>query len=494
MIQIEQIMNLGDIDTITYILKIFFISLMTYYTYLKIRNKKQFFNNKVIIIILGTIIIDIISTFIKYGLDSLTSIICLMLMLSGLYSIIYKENIGYSILNTIISLSINYIVFFISIILAFIPNIIKTIYNDYISLAIMIIIHITLLYYLFKIKKFKNGFSFLSRNSKNEYFDMLILNISVAILYLFFAFTSFDRQFTRKILVGFIIFSIIMFITIQKSFKLYYKQKLLIQDLKETKEELENKKKEVEQLEEENLNFSKISHSIAHKQKALEYKLNELTTKTEIGEELDLKDRLGSITKELKKETQITLSKTDIQEIDDMLQYMQAECIKNKINFDLQLNGNIHHMINNYISKENLEILIADHIKNAIIAINHSNNTNKSILVRLGRIDGINSLYVYDSGIEFEIDTLINLGKLPSSTHKDDGGTGMGFMNTFDTLKERQASMIIYEYDKPNKDNFTKVVIIKFDKKNEFKIYSYRSEEIKGKSNRDDLTIEKVNN
>lgn len=135
-------------------------------------------------------------------------------------------------------------------------------------------------------------------------------------------------------------------------------------------------------------------------------------------------------------------------------------------------------MVNNFVSKEDLEILLADHIKNAIIAINYSNNVNKSILIRLGIIDGIYSLYIYDSGIEFEIDTLKNLGKKPSTTHADSGGTGMGFMNTFDTLNKYKASMIIEEYGKPSKDNYTKAIMIKFDKKNEFKICSYRDEQV----------------
>ena len=149
-------------------------------------------------------------------------------------------------------------------------------------------------------------------------------------------------------------------------------------------------------------------------------------------------------------------------------------------------------MINNYVSKENLEILLADHIKNAIIAINYSNNINKSILVRLGDIDGIYSLYVYDSGIEFEVDTLQNLGKKPSTTHADDGGTGMGFMNTFDTLNKYKASLTIEEYNKPNKDNFTKLIKIEFNKKNEIKICSYRKEKIENKSNSDNLIVENI--
>lgn len=50
----------------------------------------------------------------------------------------------------------------------------------------------------------------------------------------------------------------------------------------------------------------------------------------------------------------------------------------------------------------------------------------------------------------------------------------MGFMNTFDTLNKCQASLIIEEFNKPSKDNYTKALFIKFDNKNEFKIKSYR--------------------
>ena len=168
------------------------------------------------------------------------------------------------------------------------------------------------------------------------------------------------------------------------------------------------------------------------------------------------------------------LSKTGILEIDDMLKYMQSECIKNNIEFRLQIKGNIYEMINNYISKEDLSILIADHVKNAIIAINYSENINKSILVRLGKINKIYSLYIYDSGIEFEKETLSNLGKIPSTTHADNGGTGMGFMNTFDTLRKYNASLIINEYNKPSNDNYTKSIVIKLDRRNEFTINSYK--------------------
>ena len=399
-------------------------------------------------------------------------------------SIINKQKIGYSILLITIALAINYIILFLTTVLTFPINIFYNIKNDYINLMLIIIIYLILICLLFKIKKFKHGFLFLKRNIENEYIEIWVLNISSIILFSSIIFNSSNFQITRKLFIGFIIFSIIMFITIQKSLQLYYKQRLLVQDLEETKKELEDKKKEIKQLEQENLNFSKTSHSIAHKQKALEYKLNELALENEIAEEIDVKNRLNNITKQISEEPEIEIPKTNISEIDDMLNYMKSECIKNKIKFEVQLNGNIYQMINNHITKEELEILIADHVKNAIIAVNYSNNSNRSILVRIGKIDGQYSIYIYDSGIEFEINTLHKLGKIPSTTHKESGGTGMGFMNTFDTLKKHKASITINEYGKPAKDNYTKVIMIVFNKKDEFNIISYRQKEIEVRKNK----------
>jgi len=272
-----------------------------------------------------------------------------------------------------------------------------------------------------------------------------------------------------------IILAIIMFITIQRSLTLYYKHNLLIRDLNETKAELEKKNKEIEKLEKDILETSKLNHSISHKQNSLEHKLKELMINTEFSYELDITDKIKDVSKQLLTTSSVSeLPKTDIIDIDDMLKFLHNECLKNFIDFDLQLNGNIFHMINTFIPKEDLEILLADHIKNAIIAINSSDNINKSILVRLGLINDYYSLYVYDSGIEFEPDTLSNLGKMPITTHADNGGTGFGFMNTFDTLRKYNASLIINELNPPCSDNYTKSIVIRFDGKHDFIINSYR--------------------
>lgn len=296
------------------------------------------------------------------------------------------------------------------------------------------------------------------------------------ILFLIVIIINYDGLIIDKMFGILVIFSIMMFITIKKSLQLYYKQRLVIQDLEETKKELKDKKGEIKELEKEILNFNKMKHTIMHKQKALEYKIEELKLNSEIGAEISIENQLSKLRKEITgNKIQLDIQKTGIEEVDNMLRYMQSECTKNEIEFELQINGNIHQMVNNYISKEKLEILIADHIKNAIIAIQHSKNKYKNILVRIGKIDGYYSLYIYDTGKEFEKETLLRIGKEPITTHKDEGGSGMGFMNTFDTLQEYKASMLIKEIGEPREDNYTKIIMIQFNNKNEFKIDSYRN-------------------
>ena len=478
---------------INIILKIFFLNICTYYAVSKILNEQNIINKKLLLVLFISLLFSIICGIIKTLSDSLYSIFCLVLLLGNFYSVTNKRNIGNSLLITLLSLSINYIIFFISLIISFIPNIIFNIKDDFLNLLLIALCHSVILYLFFKIRKFKYGFAFLRNNYNNEYFDALILTVSVGVLLIAIIITNLNLLFRARLFFIFVIFSILMFITIQKTFTMYYKHKLLVSELEETKVELENKNKEIEKLEAENLNFSKVSHSIAHKQKSLEHKLNQLMLNTEISSELDISSKVKELSKQcFSNTTTIELPKTDIEQIDDMLSFMQDECTKNNIDFEIKLNGNIYHMVNNFIDKSDLEILLADHIKNAIIAINHSDNVNRSILVKLGLIDGSYGLYIYDSGIEFEIDTLINLGKKPSSTHLDDGGSGMGFMNTFDTLSKYQASITINEINPPSKENYTKFIAITFDKKYEYKIHSYRSEKIEQINQRKDLIIEKI--
>ena len=473
MSNLEIMWNTKNINTYVNFIRTIVIIECTYYVFRKIINVKlkDIRAKDKVIIIISTLIVAFIVCNIKYKVNYYR-IFIEVLLICIVNRFIYKTEIYYSFLLTTISFGINYSIYMLSVIIAFIPNAIFKIQNDYIGLLIILVIYTVLINRIFKLKRLKYGISLLNGKLQDSYFSYWIFNLCFMSLMFAIIFQEIALFDIVNIGTGLLLLIAFVLITIKESIKLYYKQNLLIKDLESTKKELSEKNEELAKLEKENLEFSKTSHSLAHRQKALEYKLNKLingdkatpqdTTKEELKKELE------DISKDIyKKPSDIEIEKTGIDKIDNMLEYMKSECDKNNIEFNLQIIGNIHYMVNHFISENDLEILLADHIKDAIIAIQHSTNKNRSILVKIGKIQKYYGIYIYDSGVEFTDEVLNKLGKEPITTHKDSGGTGMGFMNTFDTLKRYNASLNIIKIDKPSLDNYTKSVEILFNSKNE---------------------------
>ena len=103
------------------------------------------------------------------------------------------------------------------------------------------------------------------------------------------------------------------------------------------------------------------------------------------------------------------LPSTNIERIDNVLNFMFSKAMENEISFDFVLTGGIEEIA---IPSNKLGTLLADLIENAIIAVSHSTHSSeyKKILVEMGTIDNHLEITIQDSGIPFEIETLANLG------------------------------------------------------------------------------------
>ena len=356
--------------------------------------------------------------------------------------------------------------------------------NDTLALIISAILSNVFIYCFFKIKRFKKGIPFINSSNSNDYLDIFVLSVNIIIIFMYFLFTEVYRLTLIYFMVGLSLFAFILLLIIQKSFILYQKQKLQTKTLKEYEHELQETKQKLSTAISEKANLVKSNHEFYHRQKAIERKLDLLLLKTtnnsnvEFGEDYgDILERLKQLSKEYNAKTQIIpkLPKTNITEIDDMLSYMQSECLANNIEFILKIECDINYLLDKFINKNDLETLLGDLIRNAIIAINHSNNDFRSIMVIFGIKDDIYELCILDSGIPFEINTLVNLGLAPASTHLDEGGTGIGFITTFETLNKYSASIIINEL---LDNNYSKSIEIKFDKSLNYTVISNRIDEI----------------
>lgn len=472
-------------DVIVYIIKIFIINFFVYYSFNKISNVKKININKTIIVLVLNILLTVLCTFIEFYINSLLSTIIMCILYGTILGIISKNKIGYSVVTSMISYAICAIFQVISVLIVFLPYKVINIENEYFNLTSILIIEFLLLYVFFKIKRFKNGFDFLCKRLDNDFADIIILNISITVIItvcLLGTILEEIENIRKNMLTAFIILAVSTILLIQKTLVVYYKQKLQKETLKNYEIELDAKEKEIVKLKNEKYNISKTTHEFYNRQKALELMVKNINI--EAGEEIAVLDRIESLTQEysekLKKVTKLSeIQLTNIPEIDDMFKYMQSECYKNNIEFKLKIMVDIYYLVNNIIPKSKFETLLGDHIRDAIIAITSSKNKNREILVIIGRKDKNYELCIYDTGIEFEIETLLKLGLEPVTTHKDTGGSGIGFITTFETLKECKASLIIEEKQSMSDSGYTKDIIIRFDGKNEYIIKSYRANKIK---------------
>ncbi|MDO4391600.1 MAG: hypothetical protein Q4C11_00670 [Clostridium sp.] len=483
-------------DYVVFILKSFVINIYTYMAFYKIINEKH---KNWITIILSSIGISGIYTITRIYSDNILPIIIMYL----LQTIILKCSIKNKKYTVMIANLIANAIVYMALVIAVIVNIgVIAIFkelNVIINLITTLIIEFLILYLFFKIRRFKNGFSFLQNKANGEYLDIIMINISAVIMfaYCLFGKGTGNGAIVKQILFPFIILVVIMIIMIQKTLTLYYKQKQLEKNIQEYEKEIKDKDNKIEELSKEKFEISKLNHEFYNRQKAMQLKVDNLLSNmnTEMANEISVIDQINNLSKEYSNKLEEIkhiekLPTTEIEEIDDMFKYMQSECIKNNIDFKLQINGNIRHLVNKIIPQDKLVTLIGDHIRDAIIAVNHSQNKFRSIVTVIEEKDKIYELRISDTGIEFEPKTLLKLGLEPATTHKEEGGTGIGFITTFETLKETKGTLIIEEKHPMKENDFTKTLIFRFDGKAEYKILTYRSEKIKDKTGR--ITIENI--
>lgn len=490
------------------IIKNTYIIIATYYIFTKIINYRQGDKKHIYGDLLAILFVALLNTMTEVYINKFISTVITCAVLNYYLSQITKNKYQYSIVITVISMIIAYFIYMPSIVIAAFflkiiePNIQK---DNIVILLLAITIETGILYKINRIKRLKKGIAFFKDKTR-------VWNIGgVGSICLGFMITTYgiisnsnSREFATYLFFGIIIEIISLFIWIKKKITKYYKQKLKEQTVADLQNEIKEKDSKINEILEENKAIATINHKYSSRIKALEEFTSKITSKpellekmkTEFGEDYTaFEEQIKKLSKEYSNEikTKITkennIPKTGIFGIDALLEHMSTEATNSNIHMDIKINASINYMVEKIISESALETLLGDHIKDAIIAINSCNNTNRRILVVISIIDKCYEISFYDTGIEFEINTLIKLGKEQITTHKETGGSGIGFMTTFETLSKTKGSLIIEEKHPMNNTDYTKAIKIKFDNKNEYRIKSYRAEEIK--KQRADIIIEK---
>ena len=475
-------------DVIIYFIKLFATTLFVVYSFKKLSYLDNLNLKEIVLVVIFGIVLSFGCTYVKFKLNAFLAVLILCFLQGIMLSITCNKKVGQTIMFTTISYAICAICQVISVIVTFIPYRLLRIHNDYINLIMILIIQFVLLYLTLKIKRVYKSFIYLHERLDNEFADTIMMNTSVSIIIItcfIGALTEDIDTMSMYVFVLFVILVVAMVTLIQKTLKMYYKQKLMTDTINNYEKQINDQNLKIEKLSNEKYKISEVLHKFYNRQEALEMAVNDEK----------LKKNIHCLTEEFSKEISVIkgldeIPKADILEIDNMFKYMQNECYLNKIGFNLSIDGNIHYLVNNIIAKEKLETLIGDHLRDAINAVNKVNIDNKEIFAILGVKDGKYELCILDTGVDFDIDTILKLGKQRVTTC--DNGNGIGFMTTFETMKETKASLIITE-NAPNEDRYyTKSVTIRFDNKFKYIVNTYRAKEMKTLCKREDIIINKI--
>lgn len=344
------------------------------------------------------------------------------------------DNFFYILPISIIAIGISYFIELISVLILSIILFVmgfREIYiiNDILSL----IIQLSLVLFLLKIKRIRNGFPFFE--DKSNFGIGLLISAPVILV------TSLQKENANEnvltlIVFATLVFSIGIFFWIRSAFKRYYRKRLKLRAEEYSKIELAEKGKEIEKLSDENTSLSSIIHLDNHIIQSIESELKALNS-TELTDKLltSINQRNEYVNDLLIKSK--NLASTGNADIDAVLLDLYIKSASRVIDYNLSADCDINYLLNNIISLSGFEALLRNLITNSIVDIENNPDTPGRISIKISQPNDIYELTVMDNGV------FNDNNSIP------------------DIVEKSNASILINKFD--NNDSFTKTVTIRFD-------------------------------
>lgn len=464
----------------TYI-KYFFMTVCSFYLFYKLLHLS--ISKREIIIIV------VFSTFVQipnYYIHDCAPFMFIPFMFISFYILVlyfFKTNFNFAFVTSVLSYGLSYFTFFLSTVLLaplcfqFIK---QTAHQDTlftITHLFIGVLQLLLASVPFRFSRLKKGMPFILQKSSNT--AGVIIGIIILIAASFWGINKKNDFLIALSIICVAACGLFLIIWWRRRLTRTYLEKLKLKEINELQEE--NLK-----LKRENQELSKIIHKDNKLIPAMEMAVQEFIAccskespdRGMMQKSMVLLQELHTLSAERKGilsayETQtVLLPPTGSVRIDSVLRYMQQKALAHDITFHFAVNCSLKYMINNLIDEDSLATLIADLTENSIIASKEQQTRN--ILLNLSIENKTYSLYIFDSGILFDPDVIIHLGKTRFTTHADTGGSGIGLMSILEIAQKHNASFCIDET--VNDALYTKKISIIFDSLNQICIMSSRAE------------------
>lgn len=474
---------------ITSFIKYFFIFLCNFYFFDKLLNNNRT-KKRIIIDIVFSAVCSILLYFIRIPMPHLYLLIVTLIFFI-IAKLTRKVTFKVAFTTSVISFGLSYFLYFISLLVLFpfVPILLiitkqkSLIYN--IGFPIIGILQTILSTMPFKFKRFRRGMPFLLEKSSG----IAGTTISVILLFMTLFYGSQNE----------IIIAISISITWLCGFLLilWWKHQLTKSYLKKIKtNEINDLRRQIEELKYENENFSKLIHKDNKLIPAMEMAVTavidaHISCNSDTEHILQLRDDLQALSQERYgilssyEQDVVALPSTGLVRTDALIQYLQKKAIVNRVNFSYSISDNLKQLKKGIVNEDSLNTIIADLCENAIIAVKDS--YIKKVLLSIQKENNTLCINVYDSGSHFDANVIKHMGKIRYTTHGDSGGSGIGLMTTLELMKMYSASFIIDE--DCNVTPYSKKISLCFDGLCQIKVHSNREEVINVLRIREDILL-----
>lgn len=174
---------------------------------------------------------------------------------------------------------------------------------------------------------------------------------------------------------------------------------------------------------------------------------------------------------------------TGVPLLDELLHQMDITAIENEITFSVHMGTILSDFVPAHVSSDDLVHTVDDLLKNAFKATNTCDK--RVVQLQFYKLSKHFVIEVADSGIPFEVRSLVNMGIERLTTYDD--GSGIGLVDIWNTKTKYGATYHIDEYAVATP--FSKKISLTFDKKNRYSIRTWRKNEITQMSKRADLQV-----
>lgn len=421
-------------------------------------------------------------------------VICVLSFFSGFRRKFYNA-------LTLSTIALGFTIFFMaistivaSLAMLFIDNLIPEKFKDLVIVIIFSILICFLTFLIFKIKKVKKG---LAPITNDEVFEKLLFASAVCIFGMSLIFISNGREVFAELSFIFISFCCLAVILgWRKLASNSYRKNVLDRNVAVLEHSAKEYNAERAKLAQQNSELAKIIHRDNKLLPAMELSVKTLlerypddTQAAEILKSLNVlfAERANAV-ENFRSEATILQTTGDVT-IDSVLGFLNSRAAAFNVEFSAEAEvGAVEFFREKYTDLTDFNAILCDLGENALIAAKHVDGGRvKAVLDYAG---GIATLKLFDNGALFDEKVIAEMGRTEITTHKDDGGSGIGLVTAFKILKKYSASLCIDEVLEGGAEGFTKCIIICADGKGLRTIKTDRESVKKIASGRNDLIIE----